>query len=302
MSNIIGITGHRPEKILIGSVNGQNAYVRSRLRALAKKYLSHYAPEHVHVGGARGWDTAAIEACLELGIPYTLHLPDRLDDFMKYWEEAEREELYSFIAGAHKVIGVSRETIRNELLARNISILEASNFLLALWNNEEAGGTFYTVKRAHDKGMTVTNLWSVWEKRKDARFPFSNFQKSIIVRDGISYQSMECFYQAMKTEDLAIRQKIANMEPKEAKTFGKNMNIREDWEDVKDKVMRWGLKRKFSISYYRNLLCQTGSDELVEWNYWHDNYWGHCYCSKCIGKGQNNLGKMVMEIRTEICD
>lgn len=38
--------------------------------------------------------------------------------------------------------------------------------------------------------------------------------------------------------------------------------------------------------------------EIVEGNYWHDNYWGNCTCDKCKNiEGQNKLGKILMKIR-----
>jgi predicted NAD-dependent protein-ADP-ribosyltransferase YbiA (DUF1768 family) len=37
--------------------------------------------------------------------------------------------------------------------------------------------------------------------------------------------------------------------------------------------------------------------ELVEYNYWGDLYWG-----VCRGEGENHLGRILMEIRSEIRD
>lgn len=302
MATIIGVTGHRPEKLNIKNVNGYNYYVQSRLRALAKRYLLHYSTLEVHVGGARGWDWAAIEASLELDLPYHLYLPSKMEQFTHYWEDWQKVTLDSFIAGAASVNHVERDSIRNELLARNLEILKNCNLLLAMWNGEESGGSYYTVKKAHDKGIVVKNLWSVWEKGKEYKLPLSRLQKINITRDGVTYPSLENFFQAMKTEDELIRKKIAAMNPLEAKKYGKLIPIRPNWEDVKDKVMKWGLRRKLASSYYLRILCDTGNEELIDWNYWHDNEWGHCYCNNCIGKGENKMGKMLMELRNELCE
>jgi predicted NAD-dependent protein-ADP-ribosyltransferase YbiA (DUF1768 family) len=43
-------------------------------------------------------------------------------------------------------------------------------------------------------------------------------------------------------------------------------------------------------------LKETGDEELIEGNTWHDNFWGICYCGKCK-KGLNTLGKILMEVR-----
>jgi predicted NAD-dependent protein-ADP-ribosyltransferase YbiA (DUF1768 family) len=33
---------------------------------------------------------------------------------------------------------------------------------------------------------------------------------------------------------------------------------------------------------------------IVEYNYWHDNFWGHCFCVKCKRvEKQNVLGRIL---------
>ena len=50
--------------------------------------------------------------------------------------------------------------------------------------------------------------------------------------------------------------------------------------------------------YLGGKLDMTGLEEIVEGNYWHDNYWGNCTCDKCKNiEGQNKLGKILMKIR-----
>ena len=42
----------------------------------------------------------------------------------------------------------------------------------------------------------------------------------------------------------------------------------------------------------RNKLMETGNRYLEETNHWKDRYWG-----VCDGKGENNLGKILMSVR-----
>lgn len=42
--------------------------------------------------------------------------------------------------------------------------------------------------------------------------------------------------------------------------------------------------------------------EIVEHNQWHDNFWGSCTCPKCGNKGNNALGKMLMNLRNELSE
>jgi predicted NAD-dependent protein-ADP-ribosyltransferase YbiA (DUF1768 family) len=64
--------------------------------------------------------------------------------------------------------------------------------------------------------------------------------------------------------------------------------------------MLWGIREKFKNEELKQLLNETGDEELVEGNWWHDNFFGVCTCEPCKGSGQNNLGKILMKIRTEI--
>lgn len=113
------------------------------------------------------------------------------------------------------------------------------------------------------------------------------------VHEGIKYPSNEHFYQAMKFKDYSVKQKIAEHPARGLKAFVRTLgDIRSDWNSIKDSVMETGLKHKFSLPRYKELLKSTGSEELVERNNWGDKYWG-----KVEGFGENKLGKMLMEIR-----
>ena len=111
----------------------------------------------------------------------------------------------------------------------------------------------------------------------------------------------EHFYQAMKFKDKETRDKIANHPSKGLKQYCSQFAIREDWEDIKKEVMWYGLSYKFSHSNptLRQSLINTNDIQLVEYNYWGDKYWG--VCSK-TGVGENNLGKMLMDIRKQLME
>lgn len=117
---------------------------------------------------------------------------------------------------------------------------------------------------------------------------------------GINYKSSEHFFQAMKTLNFQERLNFAQLQTAgETKRLGKEIPLREDWNDVKDVVMRTALTLKFStndeLAYQ---LLSTGDQTLVEGNHWHDNYWGNCTCQKCINKpGKNQLGLTLMYVK-----
>ena len=130
----------------------------------------------------------------------------------------------------------------------------------------------------------------------------SNFYASVVQEDGITYPTIEHYFQAQKTLNPFERKEIAAAAtPGQAKRAGRNVTLREDWEEVKDDVMLQGLRLKFNIEELANMLIATGDAALVEGNWWCDNTWGSCACPKCENTvGENRLGKLLMQVREEI--
>lgn len=68
------------------------------------------------------------------------------------------------------------------------------------------------------------------------------------------------------------------------------------WENMKQKYMYDICKAKFEQNPdIRQKLLDTGNRHLEECNTWNDRYWG-----TVNGKGENNLGKILMRIRDEL--
>lgn len=104
----------------------------------------------------------------------------------------------------------------------------------------------------------------------------------------IEYRSNEHFYQAMKFDDVDIRERVADHAPQGLKKYVRSLGpINENWDQLKDDGMWKGLVYKFNLPRFRELLLSTKDYPLVE-----SNYWG-----VCKGGGQNKLGKMLMKIR-----
>ena len=136
---------------------------------------------------------------------------------------------------------------------------------------------------------------------------FSNMEEfdDLMYHDGIYYRTVEHFFQALKFEDMEHRASIAAMpSPYDAKKEAKQCRdlIREDWLKIRNSVMWTALSWKFRKgTKWGKILLSTAPRELIEWNNWHDNYWGHCICEKCINKEHKNmLGKYIMARRGEI--
>lgn len=141
---------------------------------------------------------------------------------------------------------------------------------------------------------------------KDYEF-LSNFYPSKIpfrIMDGVwvMVPTVEHAFQASKSIDPPERQAIASATtPGQAKRLGRLTSLRPDWEEQKVNIMRELLMSKFADPILRDKLLETGDEELREGNWWHDNFWGDCYCEKCKAiKGSNMLGSLLMAERERI--
>lgn len=130
-----------------------------------------------------------------------------------------------------------------------------------------------------------------------------NYSSCVVFYKGHAYQSVEHAYQAQKSTDPAVQKQIRDCAtPAVAKKLARSVDLRPDWEQVKDEIMMDLLREKFAQEPERSILVSTGNTELIEGNWWHDNYWGDCNCGRpaCAEVGKNKLGGMLMRVRMEI--
>lgn len=118
--------------------------------------------------------------------------------------------------------------------------------------------------------------------------------------NNLVYGSTEAAFQAQKNLDVA--EVFTHLSPKESKKYGKTVTLRKDWEENKLQIMYEVCKAKFvQHSDLSKKLIETNPNRLVEGNRWHDNYYGECFCDRCILKiKHNHLGKILMRIRSEL--
>ena len=118
---------------------------------------------------------------------------------------------------------------------------------------------------------------------------------------GVSWCNAEAAYQWSKIDperQPKLKKMFQYLDPSDAKQIGKIINLREDWEEVKVDIMKSIVTAKFtSNSTLGQKLKGTGKKQLIEWNWWNDVFWGK---SIKTGKGENILGKILMEIRDDI--
>ena len=146
------------------------------------------------------------------------------------------------------------------------------------------------------------NEETITEFKDEYRF-LSNFYTSQVEYEGMTFPTVENAYQAAKTMELGIRRKFMLCSPAQAKSGGRRVVLRDDWEFVKADIMLNLVNQKFQQKNLKEMLLETGDKILLEGNWWHDNYWGFCMCESCRSKeivGQNVLGKILMAVRYEL--
>lgn len=138
-------------------------------------------------------------------------------------------------------------------------------------------------------------------KFRGANFFLSNFYPTPVKYQGLTYQNNEAAFQAAKVANTSHRNQqvsFTQLTPAAAKRKGRHVQLRSDWEKVKDQVMFDVVYAKFSGNpTLTKKLLATEDAILVEGNTWHDTYWGYDMRQK---RGQNKLGKILMQVRREL--
>jgi ribA/ribD-fused uncharacterized protein len=129
----------------------------------------------------------------------------------------------------------------------------------------------------------------------------SNFSRHGFELHGRYWPTAEHCFQAQKFAGTPYEEQIRRApSPKEAKRLGRSRErpIRDDWEQVKDRVMQEAVRRKFEThADIREKLLATGDASLVESSPG-DYYWG---CG-ADGSGLNKLGEILMAVRQQFHD
>jgi len=127
----------------------------------------------------------------------------------------------------------------------------------------------------------------------------SNMTLVNITYEGIDYPSVEHAYVSAKSKDMVWKSKCANkhISSYKIKKEGQQIVIRDDWDEIKLKVMEECLILKFQQEPFKTLLKNTGNQIIQEGNDWGDIFWG---VDLKTGKGENHLGKLIMKIRKKL--
>ncbi len=134
------------------------------------------------------------------------------------------------------------------------------------------------------------------EQFRDEYRWLSNFYPCELRFRGKRYPSVEYAYLSAKSDDKEWKSLCANPKEKQSKIKKKSqyLELVPNWDEIKMDVMRECLELKFSQEPFRSWLIETGDLHLQEGNTWGDKFWG---VDLETGEGDNNLGKLIMEVR-----
>ena len=132
-------------------------------------------------------------------------------------------------------------------------------------------------------------------------YVLSNFSAFTLGWKGFRFDTSEAAYHWEKfTPNYTMLRDEIRLAPSAHEAFKvaeRNKHCRRhDWDDVKVGIMRDILRAKAAQhEYVRRKLLATGDRTLIE-NSWRDDYWGWGQNRD----GQNMLGKLWMEVRSEL--
>lgn len=134
----------------------------------------------------------------------------------------------------------------------------------------------------------------------------SNFFPAVVTFAGRDYPTVEHALAAAQTKKKTEREKLCTVHaPADARLIARTRahqgQTREDWEQIKERVMLMLLRQKFDQQPFKKWLLETGDTELIESQYggdpYSDKFWG-----VRSGEGQNRLGMLLMQVRDELQD
>lgn len=130
----------------------------------------------------------------------------------------------------------------------------------------------------------------------DSEYGFmSNFYPSPFKAEGVTWPTVEHYFQAMKTTDKSEWTKFAALDvPGKAKYRGRMVTLRPDWDTVKIGVMEDALRYKFKQNPELAKKLLETNDKVLHEDSPYDFIWGY------QNNGKDLLGKCLMKVRNEL--
>lgn len=151
---IIGVTGHRPEKI-DGDYTLRSP-VWDAIHYWFSQRLGEDRPDGLVSGMALGVDQVAAECAINVGVPLTAAVP--FEGQQARWPAEARNKYAVLLSHAERIVVVSPGGYASwKLHARNQWIVDHSDRLYAVWDGQ-SGGSASCVRYAQSHNKTVHRL------------------------------------------------------------------------------------------------------------------------------------------------
>jgi predicted NAD-dependent protein-ADP-ribosyltransferase YbiA (DUF1768 family) len=132
--------------------------------------------------------------------------------------------------------------------------------------------------------------------------------------DGVMYNSAEAAYLAAQFDDPYFQSMFRNpaLPIWRARDLSKKFQRRRDWTpELSLEIMRQITLDKFSRTpRLHAALLDTGDEQIVAENNWHEQFWGCCICNtrpdkygrrfSCLMPGRNHVGEILMSVRSQL--
>lgn len=151
----VAFSGHRI--IAEGITKDLREKLKSKIRLLYAMGINNY-----YCGMALGFDMLAAEAVLSLKtempeIRLVAVIPFRGQSVR--WSYTEQVRYHTILSKCDEKIVLSQTYYNGCLLRRNDYMLAHSCGLVAYFDGKPQGGTFYTFRKARNRGMDIINLY-----------------------------------------------------------------------------------------------------------------------------------------------
>lgn len=163
-SNLVAaFTGHRKERILQGG--GNNFQIFGQIQdAVVNQVIELYGQGYnvFYTGMANGFDMIAAEAVLLVKERYGDITLAAAIPFRKQllWFDAEDQLSYHrLLKKTDRVVMVSENYYKGCYIRRDEYMVRKADAIIAYWDLERKGGTFYTVNKAVESGKPVINIY-----------------------------------------------------------------------------------------------------------------------------------------------
>lgn len=126
----------------------------------------------------------------------------------------------------------------------------------------------------------------------------SNSYQAVFYEEGISWPSVEHYFQAHKFPNIPYYDIIRTAPtPEKAKEYGRSSKykILSNWDKIREDIMRNAMRLKFSQNLILREALKDTKNNHIEYDS-DEDFWGN----GTKGNGQNLMGECLMAIREEL--